>query len=116
VGWKSSELVLEIVGSLARIIGCEKIHVISFAGEETVNDFNRTPALDGKLNSSSRLSSAKRSPDTTPYRLGRKSRIEPQRAPPAGLMAGGTGYEQECKFRGNPPPDSEMMSPPNSEK
>lgn len=21
-----------------------------------------------------------------------------------------------CKFRGNPPPDSEMMSPPNSEK
>ena len=86
---------LEIVGSLARIIGCEKIHVISFAGEETVNDFNRTPALDGKLNSSSRLSSAKRSPDTTPYRLGRKSRIEPQRTPPAGLMAGGTGYEQE---------------------
>ncbi|QQF02854.1 hypothetical protein [Sinorhizobium meliloti] len=22
----------------------------------------------------------------------------------------------ECKFRGNPPPDSEMISPPNSEK
>jgi hypothetical protein len=22
----------------------------------------------------------------------------------------------ECKFRGNPPPDSEMMSPPDSEK
>ncbi|RVH43486.1 hypothetical protein CN213_36165 [Sinorhizobium meliloti] len=21
-----------------------------------------------------------------------------------------------CKFRGNPPPDSEMISPPNSEK
>ncbi|WP_434156113.1 hypothetical protein [Sinorhizobium meliloti] len=22
----------------------------------------------------------------------------------------------DCKFRGNPPPDSEMISPPNSEK
>ena len=22
---------------------------------------------------------------------------------------------EECKFRGNPPPDSEMMPPPNSE-
>jgi hypothetical protein len=24
--------------------------------------------------------------------------------------------DADCKFRGNPPPDSEMISPPNSEK
>jgi len=26
------------------------------------------------------------------------------------------GPWRDCKFRGNPPPDSEMMSPPDSEK
>lgn len=33
------------------------------------------------------------------------------------LDSASTGVRvKDCKFRGNPPPDSEMMSPPNSEK